>query len=380
MRKRFKTCLCFLVVFCACIVFSQEIYATENEEISTIVDTEINKLGLSEVDYFLQDSDVDMSFSEMVKDVAQNGFSFSFKDAIKKIVTTIFDEVFSQLGLMKRIIFIAIFCGFLKTLEDSFGGKTASELGFFVCYIIIIYIVMTSFYENSKLVSNTTEQLITLLKHMIPCFITIVAFSGAVAQSAVMGTFIMGAASILSWVIQTLIVPFISITAMLDIANNISETGILGQLSSFLKKVIGFCLKGCAFAFMSICTLQKIGAAGVSGLIGKTAKSAISAVPVVGDIMSSAVEMAAGLTGLLRSSVAVASIVFVCVIVMTPVIKLLIIYLIYKISAALIEPISEPRLIKALSSAGDFTGLLMGAIFVVSSMFIFSTIILLTVV
>ena len=237
---------------------------------------------------------------------------------------------------------------------------------------------MTSFYDSAQMVINTADELIVLLKAMLPTFITLLTLSGGAVQGGVMGPFIMGSAGIISYAIRIIIVPAIGLTAMLKIANNISDKGILSNLSGLMEKIISICLKGCAFGFMAVCTLQRTGASGINGVIAKTAKSAVGAVPVVGDVMEGAIDTAANLTGLLRGSLGIGTAILIVTVVLTPVIKLGVIWLIYKFAAAVIEPVSEPRLIKALSAAGDFSALLIGALFVVAVMFIFSAIILLT--
>ncbi|MEA5084260.1 MAG: stage III sporulation protein AE [Lachnospiraceae bacterium] len=374
MRKRV---ICIFILICALFIFPQKIHA---EETQTVVNQQLDRLRIEEIDdtadELLEDSD--FSFSQTVKDIVSGGWQFSFKDCITKIVGLVFSEIFGQIKLLRRIIFIAILCGFLKTLEDSFGGKTASELGFYVCYILLIYIVMASFYENSVMVAQTTDKLILMLKEMLPAFLALMAASGRVVDSAVMAPLIMGAAMLISTLIQSMIVPAIGLTAMLEIANHISDKGLLSNLSELMKTVISVCLKGCAFAFMGVTALQKTGAAGLNGMVTKTAKVAVGAVPVVGDIMSGAVETAANFTGLLKGSVTVATVLLVAAMVMLPVIKLGVMFFIYKLAAAVIEPVSEPRLIKALNSAGDFSALLLGALFVVAVMFVFSAIILLS--
>ncbi|MCQ4727320.1 stage III sporulation protein AE [Anaerotignum faecicola] len=368
-------CLTFLIAIA--LIFPQKVHA---EEIDTVIGVQLDKLGLEEVDGAAGDifEESGFSLSETVRGIAANGWQISLSDILSALVQNIFSEIFLQISLMRRILFIAILCGFLKSLEDSFGGKAASELGFYICYILLIYIVMTSFYDSAQMVINTADELIVLLKAMLPTFITLLTLSGGAVQGGVMGPFIMGSAGIISYAIRIIIVPAIGLTAMLKIANNISDKGILSNLSGLMEKIISICLKGCAFGFMAVCTLQRTGASGINGVIAKTAKSAVGAVPVVGDVMEGAIDTAANLTGLLRGSLGIGTAILIVTVVLTPVIKLGVIWLIYKFAAAVIEPVSEPRLIKALSAAGDFSALLIGALFVVAVMFIFSAIILLT--
>jgi len=373
MRQRI---ICFLIIISFFTMFSERVYGADTE-VETLIGTKINQMNLEEIDYYLEGAGTDFSFSQIIQEIMSGEFDFSPKEIFSKVLKTMFSEVYNQVDNIKKIMFIAILCGFLKTLEDSFESKDVAELGFFVSYILLIYIVMTLFYEGCALVLNMTNTLIVLLKQMIPLFLTVMVFSGTGAEGAVMGPFIMGTAGVLSVVIQNGIVPAIGFTAVLELANNISGKGLLTQLSSLFKKFIEYAIKGCAFVFMAVTALQKTGVSAVTGIAGKTARGAISAVPIVGDIMNGAIDTAAGFTGLLKNSFTVATVILVCGVVMLPVIKLAVMYLVYKMTAALIEPISEPRLIKALSSAGDFTAMLIGCLFVVSSMFVFSTIILL---
>ncbi len=373
MIKRIVLLTFFITV---ALIFPQKVHA---EEVETVIGKQLDKLGLEDIDEAAHEIDEnEFSFADTVEDIMAGEWSLSLSGIASKILRSVFAEVFSQLSLMRKILFIAVLCSFLKTLENSFGGKAAEELGFYVCYILLIYIVMTSFYECANIVVGVTDSLIFMLEAMIPAFIAVTALSGRVVQSGIMGPFIMGCAGIMSYAVKTMIVPAIGMTAMLKIANNISDRGILTHLSDLMEKIITIALKACAFGFMAVTTLQKTGTAGLDGIVSETAKSAVGAVPVVGKVMEGAVETAASFTGLIRSSVGLGTVFLVTAIVFIPFVKLGVIWFIYKFAAAVIEPVSEPRLIKALSAAGDFSALLMAAVFVVAVMFVFSAIVLLT--
>ncbi|MGL4791777.1 MAG: stage III sporulation protein AE [Anaerotignaceae bacterium] len=372
-----KKLVCVILAMIFILIFPQNIYA--EEDLNTIVGYQLDQLNLEELDQLSQEVGEEISFKDRVTDIVFNGFNFSLKDITVKIVKKLFNELFLQMGLLKKILLIAILSSLLKVLDDAFGSKETSEVGFYVCYILLIYIVIMSFYENILIVTETADRLIFLLKGMLPIFISLMIVSGQVAQSAVMGPFIMTAATGISLIIRNFIVPVIGFTSMLEIVNRITEKGILSNLSKLIKMGIEYALKGCAMAFMTITSLQRVGAGGINSLGGKVAKNVVSAVPVVGDILESSVETATALTGLIKGSVAVGAVLLVCAVLLAPVAKLVIICLIYKFSAAVMEPVCEPRLIKALDSAGDFTLLLIGAIFVISIMFVFSAIILLSV-
>ena len=115
----------------------------------------------------------------------------------------------------------------------------------------------------------------------------------------------------------------------------------------------------------------------MNGLAAKTAKIAVSAVPVVGNVMGGAVETAAAVAGTLRSGTLVAAAVFLLVLCIPLVIKLLVIMLVFKLTAAAAEFICEERLVECISAAGEYTGLLLGVVFLGEGMFLFASLLLL---
>ena len=123
---------------------------------------------------------------------------------------------------------------------------------------------------------------------------------------------------------------------------------------------------------------QKLGGNIFNQGLGKTAKAVVTSIPIVGDVMGGAVDTAAALTGMIRGGTLFATIIFLALFCAVPLIRLAIMILIYKVTAAVSEPICESRVRKSINAAGDFSVLLFGALFLVECMFLFSAVLLLT--
>ena len=130
-------------------------------------------------------------------------------------------------------------------------------------------------------------------------------------------------------------------------------------------------------AFLFLLSLQKIGGGALNGLAAKTAKIAVGAVPVVGDMMGGTVEMAAAVAGTLRSGTLAAAAVFLLLLCIPIAVKLVVILLVFRFTAAAAEFICEERLVECIAAAGEYTGLLLGVIVLGEGMFLFSALLLL---
>ena len=128
---------------------------------------------------------------------------------------------------------------------------------------------------------------------------------------------------------------------------------------------------------MLLISLQKIGGGAMNGLAARTARIAVNSVPVVGNVMGGAVETAAAVAGTLRSGTLVAAAVFLLLLCIPLVVKMLVILLVFQVTAAAAEFICEERLVECIAAAGEYTALLLGVIVLGEGMFLFSALLLL---
>ena len=344
------------------------------------------------VDYYLEES-LEMSGIESVEAQEEiSGEKMTFGTAVRKILSGemdisakgVFDrisivfskEVKSQVGFIKKIVIAALLSAFLKNISDSFKDKSVAELSFFVCYIVLVIFIMSAFREGMDLVKTSSDRRLDTMQAMLPACLSVVFMSGKGGSAAFVYPVISGAAQLLTMFISRIIIPVVSAAITLHMVNFISEKGYLTQFSKLLYSISKWLLRGSAIGFMAVLSLYKLGTPAINQLLGKSAKAAIGAIPVVGDVMGSAAEIVAALSKSIGSSMAAAAIIFLIIMALIPVIKLLVMGFIFKLTAAFAEPICEGRVIKALSGAGDFTFMLMGILFVSEAIFVFSIIIL----
>ena len=347
----------------------------EAQEFESLLESQMDALPLYEVDKHTKEGD--LTFRQWVEKVISGELMLSPAELANSAFEMIFFEIRSQLSLVKKLLLIVLLSAVLKNINASFQGKSVGEMGFYVCYMVLIVLIVSTFATQTAMVVSAVSKMTDSFLAMVPIFVALAASSGGFAQSAVMGPMVMGGAGLLSVAIKNGILPAISLGASLEMVSNITERPMLGRFTSLLKGGIGLCMKAMAFLFMALMSLQKIGSAPLNTLAGKTAKAAIGAIPVVGDVMGGAVETAAALAGTLKSGFMVAAVIFLAVLCILPLIKLGVMALIYKLTAAAAEPICEGRLVKCISAAGDFSVLLFGALFLADVMFTFSAILLL---
>lgn len=363
------------------VLLSMVQYAKAEEDISGVIENQIQALDIDAVDEQTEEIDglEDMTFKELVHKAIKGKLFLDPSKAISFVGSHFLGEIQIQLSMIKRLIFIIILSAILKNINASFSGKSVGELGFYVCYLVLIVSIMATFYHQTAMVKEAVQKVTHSFQAMLPIFFALAASSGEYTQTAVIGPTIAGGAGLLSVFLSSVVLPVITLAASLEMVNHITEKPMLGHFTSLIKNGIALGMKGTAFIFMTLISLQKLGSSSLNHVVGKTTKAMIGAIPVIGDVMGGAVESVAAITGMLKNGTLVAAAIFLICICAIPLIRLGVMVIIYKLTAAVAEPVCEPRLVKCIGAAGDFSVLLFCVLFLMEVMFLFSTILLLAV-
>jgi stage III sporulation protein AE len=198
----------------------------------------------------------------------------------------------------------------------------------------------------------------------------LLASVGGFAEATLLDPVIMGFATISSRIYVDIIIPIIFMSFVLQFVNNISGDYKINNLTKLLKQIAIWIQLIVLTLFIGVITLRSIAATTIDQVTIKTAKFAVdNFIPVVGKALSDAISTVAGYSLLLKNAISGLGLVIILIIVLFPIIKLLIMAFLYKIAAALIEPISDKRTVECINSVGDSILLLMSCVISVSIMF-----------
>lgn len=296
--------------------------------------------------------------------------NLSVDTVIKAVLSLFFKEVKSVLSLVISIVTIAILCALLKNLQDSFSNESISQVAFYACYALIIMILSKSFIISISVAQDVISDISNFMNALLPILITMIALAGGVTQAATLDPFVLGAVILIPKIYTNIIIPMILMGFVLEFANNISEEHKITNLCKLFKQCILWFQGIIVTAFIALLTIRGITSSTMDAVTLKTAKFAVdNFIPIVGKTFSDAITSVAGYSLIIKNAVSSIGLVVVLMILLYPIIKLVLMTLIYKISAALVEPVSDSRITKSLESAGDSIVLIISCVLTVSLMF-----------
>jgi len=308
------------------------------------------------------------TFVEQFIKTGENGFSF--KAISNYIIRYMFKEVIASMQLIGSLMIIAIICALLHNLQSAFNKESLSNIAYFACYGVMIVMIAKSFYIVVELAKNTIVSMTDFMAALIPVLMMLLASVGGFAEATLLDPVIMGFTTVSSRIYVDIIIPVIFMSFVLQFVKNISSDYKIKNLTKLLKQIAIWTQGIVMTLFIGMITLRSIAAKTIDQVTIKTAKFAVdNFIPVVGKCLSDAISTVAGYTLLLKNAISGLGLIILIIIVLLPIIKLLIMAFLYKLAAALIEPISDERTVDCMNSVGDSILLLMSCVISVSVMF-----------
>ncbi|WP_297422189.1 stage III sporulation protein AE [Clostridium sp.] len=296
--------------------------------------------------------------------------NLSLDNILNAVISLAFKEVKSVLKLVISIVTIAIICSLLKNLQDAFSNESISQVAFYACYALIIMVLSKSFIISISVARDVINNISDFMSALLPVLVTMITVSGGIAQATTLDPIVLGAVVFIPKLYSNFIIPMILMSFVLEFANNISSEHKITNLCKLFKQIIIWIQGIVVTIFIGLLTIRGITSSTIDAVTLKTAKFAVdNFIPIVGKAFSDAITSVAGYSLIIKNAISSIGLVVIILILLHPLIKLVLMTFIYKLSAALIEPISDSRITKSLEAAGSSMVLIMSCVLTVTLMF-----------
>lgn len=323
----------------------------------------------------LTEDNLNFDFKNLMINTISGEVTLSPTEILNNFINELFKDIKLNLSLLVTIVILGILSSVLTNMTDSFKETTVGELAFFVCFIAIIISLYNSFNIAYGIGQNLLSNIYSMIIASIPLVFGTIALSGSPAFLYTYGPIIMFLADTIIVVVNNYVFPLILVFASIEIINNITHKEVLTVFCKNGKWLIKWIIKGMAILFMAVLSMQRIAAPVADGLVSKSAKLSLSALPVVGQVLSEAVDTALYIGDITKNGALLAVIIVFIMYVSFYFIKLISFLVVYKIMPIILEPIGDKRIIKTIDVLSDYIGIIISSTGLVAFLFIFSLII-----
>lgn len=285
------------------------------------------------------------TYNETVRQAMTGGLSLSPTKVLNMLSDKALGEVRECASDIVMLFIIAAVSGLITAVAKSFGSKSTGEAAFFACFTLMSATAIKCFSLAMDYGTGVVTAMTDFITKLSPTFILMLAASGRSISAAAFQPVMSGAVYVVSVVIEKCLVPLIAFSSVLAVAGNISDRVQLTGFCRVVKSIAKWLMAAIITIFTGISAIYGFSAPALDAVSGKAVKFAVgSLVPVVGTFLSDTLETVVSGTRLVKNSVGTAGMIVMCTICVVPILKIAVIQLMLKLTAAVAEPLTDKRI------------------------------------
>lgn len=357
-----------IAVFVAVVLFFT---GQETVSAQTLADELIGKLDMQELDDYLGENEEteEISFGGLIRELINGDGRPLLSRLAEGMSQALFAEWRENKALLLMIVALAAGFTLLKNFSTIFRNSYISEMCFLLVYIELMVLLMKSFLIMNELLSETLRRVVEFMKMLIPVFAMSMVFSNGTGSAAGFYEMTFFIIYLVQWGLLYLLAPMVQIYVVMQFLNYILEGEKFTRMCELLEDGIRFCLKFIVTLVMGINLVQGLIYPAIDRLKTGTWAKAVGMIPGIGNSANAIGEMLIGTGMVIKNSVGVAAMLVLVVLTAIPLVKLYAMSFLYKLSAAVLEPVTDKRIAGSIN--GVFKGSVLAGKLMLTSLFLF---------
>ena len=347
MTKRRFVIILLLILFLLFAFFSFGLNTARADELSDNIEQELENIDLTDLEKFSEDNlpfEIDFNAFNYIKKLLNGEYDVDFISFLSYIKDVIFGNIFKILPILISVIAIAIFSGLIVGIKGNFASDGISDLISIisVCAVIVLLTSLIGgiFYE----VKNTTENIAKLTEIMSPIILTLMVGSGGIVSAQVYQPVVLFLSNGITQVFCNILIPLVGIMLIFNVLSNFSINLKLKKYNDFLTSLFKWIIGITVTIFGVFLSVQGISSATHDGISIKAAKYTISnSIPLIGGFLKEGFDLILAGSILIKNAVGISGVFILIYMIIPPVLFVGITSLLLKLTAAIIEPISDGK-------------------------------------
>lgn len=362
MKKLLKINIILVIFFINInnIVFAEDITESVSDSL------EVNKY-LNSFETFIEENniegfDIKSIYSELI-----SGQGVNYNNIIDIFVSNLVVQVKESAKTVSTLFIIIVVMAVLSSLQLDKNSDVVK-----ISKLIVIICVSSILLKNYIEIVNMFKDIVNVLSsamQIVSTFLTgILIASGKITTTGIIQPLLVFIASFICVVTEYIVIPFFTISIAINIVSKISDNLKLDKISDIFRKSSLYIFSSIIAIFILVLSMETTVTKSIDNVYFKTTQNIVSdVVPVVGKFLSDSLDTVLGATELIGKVGGAVALITVILLVSVPLIKIIIVIILYKLLSAFSEPINEDKTISTFIDSfaktyKDMLGILIGII------------------
>lgn len=274
-----------------------------------------------------------------------------------------------------HILIIAVIAAVFHNFSAVFQSRQICEISFYILYLLLIALCLSSFQMVIDWVGAGIENLTRFMTVFCPVYF----FAVSIAKGSVTAVSFYNLVLFFIYVIELVIVyfllPVIHIYIMVKVLDFLSSQEYLSKFAELIEVAVSWLLKTLVACVVGVNVVQGM----ISPAIDTVKRSAVTrtaeAIPGVGDAIGGVTEVVLGTAVLVKNGIGTAGMIICLALCIVPLVQMGAVALMYKLAAAVLQPVSDKRIVGCVECVGEGCRLLMRVVFTAGLLFLLTIVV-----
>lgn len=307
----------------------------------------------------------------------KSGGSISVQDIFMQFLRYLLHELIVNGKLLGTLLMLTLFAVVLQSVQSAFEQTAVSKVAYFVVFLVLLFIILNSFYLAASYTKEAIDTMQGFMIALMPLVLGMMASFGSVVSISFFHPIIIFFIHFSGVFISAFILPLLFLSAMLIIVSSLNSNYKVTHLASLFKSVAVGSLGVFLTIFLGVISVQGTATAIQDGVAMKTAKFVTgNFIPVLGRTFTDAADTILSASLILKNAVGMVGLVIILLIVAFPALKVAAMAIIYKLAAAILQPLGDGPIVKCLHTVSTYILFILACLLAVSLMFLLGIVII----
>lgn len=281
----------------------------------------------------------------------------------KKILNFLWQQISFELQntrqSMAQILLIAMIAAIFHNFSGIFQNQHVAELSFYVLYMLLITICLNAFQILAESVAAGVSNLLNFFRALGPVYFMGVAITTGSATSIAFYNILLFLIYLVDILISRILLPLVRAFLVIRILNDMSKEEYLSKFGELIQMLTKWILRALLAGVIGINVIQGMLSPAIDAVKRKAIMGGSEALPFIGDAVGGMTEVVLGSAVLIRNGIGVAGVIICLAICIVPSVQMAVIVFVYRFTAAIVQPISEKRIVNCIGNMADSASLLL---------------------
>ncbi len=285
-----------------------------------------------------------VKFSDIVEVLLTEGIQGVDGELLKNWISDAFIyELAENRQVLAQVVLLAVVFSVLHNFTGTFQGGYIANLLFLMVYCVMAVLLLATFLDFGDLVEDTLSQSVDFMKMLVPTFCFSMIFAAGTESAAGFYQLAFLVIYLIQWLFLNILSPMVHMYVLIELFNHFYEDEKFQNLSELLHSAIRISMKTAGTIVVGLNVVQGLILPAKDRLFGSATLKAASAIPGIGNTIGNVGEMLLGAGALIKNCVGVAALLVLVIIGIIPILKILLLSLMYKVAAVVVEPVADKR-------------------------------------